>query len=172
MTDITIITLNPSRWEEAKTLRLEALKQDPSAFGSSYDEEIMLEDHVWRTRLETAFNQEGRITLYAEFNGRLVGVMGAGWSNRINTGHVASIYSVYVTSSMRGKGVGSLLMQAILDKLRAMPKIEKVTLTVTINQTAATALYEKFGFKSIGIAQKDLKINGQYYDIYHMETHL
>jgi ribosomal protein S18 acetylase RimI-like enzyme len=172
MTHISITTLNPSRWEEAKILRLEALQQDPSAFGSSYDEEVAFEDHVWKTRLETAVHRDNIITLYAEFNGQLVGMMGAGWSKYIKYKHIASIYAVYVTPSMRGRSIGSQLLHTLLDELATIPQIEKVKLMVTTNQSAAIALYEKSGFKSIGIAQKDLKVDGQYYGVYYMEKHL
>lgn len=169
MKTVSIITLEPTRWQEAKNLWLEALQQDPTAFGSSYEEEILFDDDVWKTRLDTAYRQDGNMTLYAEIEGQLIGLMGAEWSQRINYRHVATIYSVYVTDSMRGHGIGSLLLQTLLDKLATIPQIEKAGLTVTVDQTSAVALYEKFGFQRIGIAEKELKISGHYYDIYHME---
>jgi len=169
MKSVSIITLDPTRWQEAKNLRLEALQQDPSAFGSSYEEEILFEDDIWKTRLNSAYNQDGNMTLYAEFEGQLVGLMGAGWSHRIKYKHVANIYSVYVTESMRGHGIGSQLLQTLLDRLATKSQIKKVSLTVTVDQSSAVALYEKFGFKQVGIAEKELKIDGQYYDIAYME---
>lgn len=172
MKNISIISLHPTRWQEFKQLRLEALQQDASAFGSSFDEEIIYTGDVWEKRISTSFNQEGFMMFCAESEGKLVGMMGSGWSQRINTKHIATIYSVYVTASMRGKGVGSQLLEAILSNLATIPNIEKVNLTVTLDQSSAIALYEKFGFRRIGIAQKELKIGGQYYDIVHMEKFL
>ena len=169
MNNITIISLAPTRWQEFKLLRLEAVQQDPSAFGSNYSEEVIYEDDVWEKRLKTSYNRDGFMMLCAEFEETLVGMMGGGWSQRLNTKHVATIYSVYVRSSMRGKGIGSQLLHALLDELATIPHIEKVNLTVTLDQAPAIALYEKFGFQRIGIAQKELKIDGKYYDIAHME---
>jgi RimJ/RimL family protein N-acetyltransferase len=172
MKNIDIIVLEPMRWQEYKSLRLEAVQQDPSAFGSNYVEEIIQTDDFWEKRVTTAFNRDGFTMLCAEFDGKLVGMMGSGWSQRVNTKHIATIYSVYVTKSMRGNGVGSLLLEALLKDLATLPLIEKVNLTVTIDQESAIALYEKFGFKQVGIAKKELKIDGQYYDIAYMEKFL
>jgi len=172
MKNVSIISLHPTRWQEFKQLRLEALQQDASAFGSSYEEEIHYADEVWEKRLNTSFNQNGFMMLCSEFEGKLVGMMGSGWSQRVNTKHVATIYSVYVTTSMRGGGIGSQLLDSVLNNLAVISPIEKVNLTVTVDQTSAIKLYEKFGFQRIGIARKELKINGRYYDIIHMEKFL
>jgi len=169
MTDIQIITLDPSRWQESKALRLEALKTDPLAFGSSYEETLEFDDAIWQERAQSAFDKDNQITLYAESDGKLVGMMGAIWSNRIKTGHVAMIYGVYVSTDYRGQGVGRRLLQALMDELQANPQIEKVNLTVNPTQTSAQALYESFGFQPIGIAHRELKIDGQYYDELYME---
>ena len=172
MNEILFITPDPSRWKETKILRLEALQADPIAFGSSYEEAIQYEDAVWQKRLETAFNRDGNITLYADSDGQLVGMMGAVWSNRIKSGHIADIYGVYVTASVRGKGVGSRLMQTLLDELGLISKIEVVRLGVTTTQSDAIALYKKFGFVQIGIAHREIKIGNDYYDEYLMEKFL
>lgn len=120
-------------------------------------------------RVLSGYEGETNMTLYAESEGQLVGMMGAIWSTRIKTGHIATIYGVYVTLSMRGKGVGLQLMQSLLDELANIPQITKVKLAVTVTQSSAQALYAKFGFETIGIAKRELKINGHYYDEILME---
>lgn len=165
----SIITLNPDRWQEFKALRLEALQQDPIAFGSSYEEEVAYDDSIWIERATKAFQREGNITVYADFDGKLVGMMGAFWSNRVKTGHIASIYGVYIAPSMRGKGVASQLMNTVLEQINSLPQIVKVMLTVNAEQTSAQRLYEKFGFTTIGISHKDLKVGDQFYDEIYME---
>ena len=47
MPEPKIITLPPERWREAKQLRLEALLAEPSAFASSYEDELAFPDEVW-----------------------------------------------------------------------------------------------------------------------------
>lgn len=38
MDTIQVVTLQPSKWQEYKNLRLLALKEEPQAFGSTYEE--------------------------------------------------------------------------------------------------------------------------------------
>ncbi|MBI2011554.1 hypothetical protein HYS91_02180 [Candidatus Daviesbacteria bacterium] len=52
MDKIEIIKLNPNRWEEYKELRLQALKENPEAFGSTYEEAADKPDKEWKSRLE------------------------------------------------------------------------------------------------------------------------
>ncbi len=172
MTNIQIISLDPSRWRESKELRLEALKSDPLAFGSSYEENLEFDDQLWIERTTAAYEKKNSITIYAEAEGKLIGVMGAFWTNRIKTGHIATIVGVYVSSDYRGQGVGKRLLQSLSDEITAVPQIEKINLTVNTTQTAAQKLYETFGFQPIGIARKELKYEGQYYDELYMEKHL
>lgn len=172
MANISIINIPPSRWQEAKVLRLEALQQDPMAFLSSYEDEVQFDDEVWVNRVTSGYDKKTNLTIYAESDGKLVGMLGANWSERPKIRHVANIYSVYVTSSMRGQGIGSKMLQSLVDELSGLPHIEKVKLTVTNTQTAAQALYEKFGFEVVGVAKREMKIDDTYYDEVHMEMFL
>lgn len=167
--NISIITPAPSRWQEAKAIRLEGLKNDPLAFGSSYEESIKIEDHVWEERAQSAFEKKNNITLYAEDGDKLIGLMGAVWSNRIKTGHIATVYGVYISPEYRGQGIGTQLLQALINDIQAISQIEKINLTVNTTQQSAQALYKKFGFNPVGIAHRELKYDGQYYDELYME---
>lgn len=172
MADITIIRLDPSRWQQSKALRLEALQNDSSAFGGAYEDEVQFDDAVWQHRAQSSFEGKGNITLFGEVDGKLVGMIGFGWTDRIKMRHVASIYGVYLTPSARGKGLASIMLTAVLDEIRQIPYIEKVSLSVTEGQDAALALYKKFGFEMIGTARKDIKIGDTYYDLCLMERFL
>lgn len=169
MIDIQIITLTPSRWEESRAIRLEALQSDPLAFGSSYEESLEMTDTEWLERVTSAYEKKNQIALYAEADEKLVGMMGAFWSNRMKLGHIASIYGVYVARDYRGQGVGTLLMKSLLDEISALPHITKINLTLNTTQLPAQKLYEKFGFQPIGVAHRELKYEGQYYDELFME---
>ena len=172
MRETSIITLPPERWREAKQLRLEALLAEPSAFASSYEDELAFPDEVWIARLQSAYEWDGNMTFFAEVEGELVGMAGAGWSAKAKLRHVAEVYSVYVSLDMRGKGVASDLMQRLIDKLRALDQIEKVNLMVNTEALAAIRLYEKLGFEIVGTAHREEKVDGRYYDLHYMELHL
>ena len=172
MTDMTIIRLDPSRWQESKALRLEALQNDPSAFGGAYEDEVQFDDAVWQQRAQSSFEGHGNITLFGEMDGKLVGMIGFGWTDRIKMRHVASIYAVYLTPLVRGKCLASIMLSAVLDEIRQIPYIGKISLSVTVGQDAALALYKKYGFEIVGTARKDIKIGDTYYDLYLMERFL
>ncbi len=172
MSAISIVVLHPSRWQEAKRLRLEALRQDPTAFASSYEEAQAYADEVWINRVAAAFKRDRSMTLYAENEGTLRGMAGAAWSSRCKFCHVAEVYGVYVSPAMRGQGVGTKLMSALLDELAAQPRIEKVKLSVTSSHEAAVRLYQRLGFEIVGTAKGELKVAGEYHDLYYMEKQL
>ncbi len=165
----SIIELPKTRWREARALRLQALQTDPSAFASSYADELAFADEVWLARADSAERRAGNMTLFAELDGELVGMAGASWSQRKKIRHVAQGYGVYVLPAQRGKGIGGVLMQSLLDELARLPQIKKISLQVNCESAAAVALYEKLGFATVGIARGELFVGGRYYDLLYME---
>jgi len=166
-----IIILPPERWREAKQLRLQALLAEPTAFASSYAEELALSDDVWIARQTSAYERAGNLTFFAEVDGALVGMAGAGWSAKAKLRHVAEVYAVYVSPEMRGRGIATRLLRRLLEELRSLDQIEKARLTVNSEASAAVALYEKLGFTIIGTAQRELKVDESFYDLHTMELH-
>ncbi len=169
MPETSIIVLPPARWREAKQLRLEALLAEPSAFASSYDDELAFSDEVWIARLTSAYERAGNVTFFAEIDGVLVGMAGAGWSSKAKLRHVVEVYGVYVASEMRGKGIATRLMRRLIDELRSLGQIEKARLTVNSESRAAVRLYEKLGFAISGTAKRELRVDGRYYDLHAMD---
>ncbi len=171
VTTVEIITLPPERWREAKHLRLEALRAEPTAFASSCEDERAFSDEVWKTRLASAYERDGNLTFFAEADRALIGMAGAGWSAKIKLRHVAEVYGVYVSPDMRGGGIASRLIRRLLEELRSLGHIEKASLTVNRESIAAVRLYEKLGFEIVGTARRELKVDGCYYDLHYMEHH-
>ncbi len=167
-----IITLPPEHWRDVKQLRLEALLDTPTAFASSYEDELAFPDEVWWARLRSAYKRDGNLTYFAEVDGALVGMAGANWPAKAKLRHVAEVYGVYVSPDQRGKGLASGLLQRLLAQLRAQGQIEKVSLGVTSDNTVAVRLYEKLGFTIVGTARRELRVDGRYFDLHLMELHL
>ena len=172
MSEPSIIVLHPSRWREAKQLRLEALRNNPESFASSYEDALLFSDDIWESRVKAAFQRDHSIGLYAEVDGVLVGMVGSGWSDRSKVRHVAEVYAVYVKPTHRGNGVAMALMRRLLDELKALPQIKKVKLGVTASNEAAVSLYLRLGFEIVGRAKHELQVNGRYYDLHNMELWL
>lgn len=80
----------------------------------------------------------------------------------VRDGKVAAYYSMYVVAGegfvnnlavapdMRGRGVGNALMQDMM-YAASLSGVTAVTLEVRESNSAARALYEKFGFKCAGV---------------------
>lgn len=171
MSAIKIRSLPPNRWREAKQLRLQALKTEPAAFASSYEDELAFPDEVWIARLTSAFKRDGNLTLFAEADDALVGMAGAHWSSKAKLRHVAQVYGVYVAPETRGAGIASLLMRRLLAELHSIGHIEKASLMVNTEARKAIRLYEKLGFTIVGTACREEKVDGRYYDLHYMELH-
>jgi ribosomal protein S18 acetylase RimI-like enzyme len=163
--DLKIIKLPVGRWQEYKELRLKALKQDAVAFGSAYQEVVLRDDEYWKTKLTS----EQSISLFAEVNGKLVGMIAAYWEKDMKLKHIANIASVYVDQDYRGLKIGKRLMQEIFNQILLNKNIIKIKLSVVTTQQPAINLYQSFGFEIIGTTKKELLIAGKYYDEYLLE---
>ncbi|MEZ4571746.1 MAG: GNAT family N-acetyltransferase [Thermomicrobiales bacterium] len=164
---VRILTIPASRWREYRRLRLDALQDSPQAFGASYHESVTLPDEHWIGRLQEA--EEGRsISLAAELDGELIGMIGAFFEAGPE---VATVVAVFVQPEHRGRGVGKLLVEAVLDRLREMPGTERARLMVNVEQAPALGLYLGAGFVEIGKERVPLG-DGNVYDELILERDL
>jgi ribosomal protein S18 acetylase RimI-like enzyme len=146
MTPVEIIHLQPNQWEQYREIRLEALLNSPQAFSTTYQQMVDKPDTFWQDRLTNAAAGKDSYLLFAQVNGRMVGMIGAFLSNESDR---AMIVSVYVTPVYRGQGVSKTMMEAILSELSQRQDIQIVELTVTSGQEPAIALYRRFGFEVV-----------------------
>lgn len=167
--NITISKLSIEEWSKYKALRLEALKNEPASFASSYNDNIKSPDKKWKKQLQKSHEGHESVMFFAKDGDKLIGMIGAFWEEKQKTQHLGNIFGVYVNPKYRGKGVGKQLMTTILNYLYDMPQIEKIKLGVMTNQIPALKMYEKFGFKYVGKLQRELKVGDEYYDEYLME---
>ncbi len=158
---IEIKNLPITRWKEYKNLRLEALKSDPLAFGSSYPEEKKLKEEEWKRRIVN--------TVFALSNDKLIGMVGYVFRKRTKLKHVADIFGVYVNNKYRGQGIGRELLKAAISTISKNKKIIKIELSANTEQKAAIKLYEKNGFTIAGKLTKEFKVNGKFFDEVIME---
>lgn len=160
---IHISRLEDARWNEGRDLRFEALKKEPTAFSSTFEEEANISAEEWINRNKNAF--------YAFDNNRLVGMIVTVNQSDPMTKHIAHIFGVYVKKSHREMRIGSMLIEHAILKLRENGEIVKVKLSVNSKQTAAVKLYEKHGFTMVGVQKKEFFFEGQFYDDLLMELH-
>ena len=144
-----------------RALRLRALREEPEAFGSSWEEENArpLAQTVARLQAEgmTAFGA-------CDENGHLVGMVRLFRHDGVKVSHKADIISLYVAPEVRGRGVGRMLMEAAIERARATPGVEQLLLAVNATNTPARNLYLTLGFEPFGREPLALKIGDRYYD--------
>ena len=142
---VTVGEIPASRWSEYKELRLEALKTDPQAFGSSYENTLLHPDAVWQARLEAVIGSDKNWLLFAEEKNTLIGMIGA-----TREGATLNIVSVYVVRPARGRGISKMLLARMIDGITKSRAVEIVRLTVNKDQIPALTLYRSFGFEIVG----------------------
>jgi L-amino acid N-acyltransferase YncA len=101
------------------------------------------------------------------------GTLVAGWAS-LNVYNAREAYrfvadiSVYVERGWRGKGVGGVLLARLIELAREHGFHKLVLSAFPFNQ-AGMALYEKFGFRTVGIYREQGMLDGAWVDTIVME---
>jgi RimJ/RimL family protein N-acetyltransferase len=139
-----------------REIRLEALRKNPEAFGSSFERENA-QPLAW---FEAVI---GRADIFGAFvDGRLAGIAGFSAQEGSKQAHKGVLWAMYIRDDARGSGIGKLLVATILDHARG--RVEMVQLTVVSENEAAYRLYRAMGFVEYGYEKRGLKQDGRYYD--------
>ncbi|MDF1521274.1 MAG: GNAT family N-acetyltransferase [Trueperaceae bacterium] len=162
---VELRALTPEDAEAYRPLRLEALRDAPSAFASSFEEEAARDLDALRARLRAG--PDGA-TFGAFLDGRLVGTSSIFRLPRLKEHHKAYLVGMYVAPAARRTGIGRALVAAVLERARAMPGLRQVLLGVEAGNAPARALYEAFGFEAFGYEREALVVEGVAYDEVHM----
>lgn len=151
--------LAPIDAEAYRELRLEALASAPEAFGSSYEEEVVLSTEEFRVRIPIS----GPDRIFAAFSGgHLAGMAGFMVRNRLKARHKGLMWGVYVRPDWRGRGLGEALVRQVVD--HAVDHVIVLEAGVGIFNTGARRTYHKLGFRPYGIERKALRIGDTFYD--------
>ncbi len=139
-----------------RDIRLEALKANPEAFGSTFEIEDAQALSWFAARLGSSD------VLGAFCDARLVAIAGFAIQQGQKKAHRGTIWGMYVRPNARKTGIGRRLVEAIVDLARQ--RVELVQLTVVRDNEQARRLYASLGFREYGIEKKALKQDGRYYD--------
>jgi L-phenylalanine/L-methionine N-acetyltransferase len=105
--------------------------------------------------------------LVAVVDGRVVGMLGLHLEQGARRRHAAN-FGMAVHDDFQGQGIGSALLQAMLDLADNWLGLRRTELSVYTDNQAAIHLYEKFGFQLEGTARGYALRAGQYVDAYMM----
>lgn len=144
-----------------QALRLRGLLEFPSAFSTSYAEEV--ETPLSAITEQLSLDQGGAV-FGAFHDNELAGVVGIQRDRRKLHAHKALLWGMYVTAGHRSKGVGrSLVLQALQYAGRNL-RSRSVNLRVNTANNSAIALYEAMGFTIYGTESGSLMVDGGLHD--------
>lgn len=144
-----------------RTLRLAGLLESPTAFGKSFDEEVV--EPLAETEKRLAV-RAGNVLLGAFVNDALVGTVGVQRESMKKMAHKAGLWGMYVVPEHRGEGIGRSLVVEALAVAAAFGGVRQVTLYVNAINTAALALYQSVGFVTYGVEPCGIQVDGVFFD--------
>lgn len=100
-------------------------------------------------------------------DGTVIGCAGLTVCSNPRMRHVGSV-GLYVHTDYQNKGVGTALMETLLDLADHWLMLVRVELEVFADNEQAIRLYEKLGFEKEGLLRMTTVRNGRYVDEYKM----
>jgi RimJ/RimL family protein N-acetyltransferase len=161
---LTVRQLTPTDVAALRDIRLEGLRLNPEAFGSTFEDE----EHA---PLEKYFAWITNSQMFGAFDdSHLVGIVAFGINPGRKDSHKGWLRAMYVRPTHRRTGASRLLVQAVIDAARS--KVEQIQLSVVSTNLPAIRLYQSFGFQQYALEKRALKHNGIYSDELLMSLHL
>lgn len=154
------IVIRPFRADEAvawRTIRLQALRDAPEAFGQTLEAAESLSMQHFEDTVSGPFPP------FAAFEGSdPVGTAGFYILGGPKMSHRGVLWGMYVTPSHRRLGIGGRLIAAIIDHARG--RVEQIHLHVVTTNFAAYNLYRRMGFLAYGVEPRALRHAGRDFD--------
>jgi ribosomal protein S18 acetylase RimI-like enzyme len=137
--------LKEADWPRLRSIRLEALRQDPDAFLSTYEREYHYDERKWRNEFS-----RGSWTILVE-RGQIIGLLGV---TKEPSTPVDECYLEYmwVRPKFRRSGNALKLVNTMLKRLKS-EGVATVLLWVLDGNESAARLYEHIGFNFTGKKQ-------------------
>ena len=167
--DFIIRHATTSDLDAFRDLRLEALKNHPTAFGADYEESAARTNEYWQERLE--FDKSQEALFFAEHGSQLVGMTGIFRGSSKKSRHESTIWGVYVRPQWRGNHISETLVRSCLGWAKEQG-LAIVKLAVVTTNHPAIRCYERCGFTIYGKEPKAISYDSKYYDEYLMSIEI
>jgi GNAT superfamily N-acetyltransferase len=132
-----------------RELRLRALAEAPTAFGSTLGREQAFPESAWHERASGGADGADRAVFIAEDGDRWVGMATGVARHPEGPDRSPMLIGMFVDSTQRGRGVGAALVQRVAGWARTI-HAEHLYLWAVLTNRPAIALYEKCGFRPTG----------------------
>lgn len=104
----------------------------------------------------------------AEIDGQIVGWAGAGPYRARECYRGIGEFSMYVRRDWRGRGVGDLLVAALISEAERLGLWKLLSRIFPFNE-ASRALCRKHGFREVGVYEKHARLDGRWLDVVIVE---
>ncbi|AOH56397.1 GNAT family N-acetyltransferase [Peribacillus muralis] len=143
-------------------VRLQALKLNPEAFGSTYEREAGFSLETVKERVKPT----GDKYMVGAFDDgeSLVGMVTFVRESNLKTRHKGNVFGMYIAPGNRGQGLGKSLMKELIRRAQECDGLEQLNLTVVSTNVSAKKLYKSLGFEVYVTERHALKYKGHYYD--------
>ena len=142
--------IRPDEGLRLRALRLHALADAPTAFGSTLAREEAFPEHVWHERAANGAAGGDNVTFIAEQDERWVGMaigLAEAPGHSLTSG--STLVGLFVDGTARRCGVGLALVESVVAWARAR-RAACLALWVTPSNDAGIALYRRCGFQPTG----------------------
>jgi ribosomal protein S18 acetylase RimI-like enzyme len=143
---VRIRRVEPAEWKAYRDLRLEALRSDPLAFGSTLEREQGFSEEQWRDRI-TRDSPVSPSATWAAVD-RADGFVGIVVAARVDGAF--HVFAMRVAPELRRKGIGGRLLDAALEWVDRVAPGNEIWLEVNPREVAAVGLYGSRGFRPTG----------------------
>ena len=147
MRDVTVRRVRADEGPVLKAVRLAALLESPSAFGSTHAAEVAQPDRHWASRAALGASGAHSATYFAVADQSVVGIV-AGYRPD-PAGSSIELVSMWVSPPHRRARIAARLVDAVIGWARETDA-KSVELWVTQGNDAAARLYEGLGFRDTG----------------------
>lgn len=138
---LSIERLRAGDGERLRSIRLRSLQDAPDAFATTLDEAAAWDLETWNRQLEE------RATFVATVGDSDVGLVRGALLDQVRD--TVYLLSMWVAPEARHQGVGSALVEAVVEWARAQGSM-RVVLDVGAANSPAIALYTRMGFVPTG----------------------
>lgn len=159
------LLIRPAKRDDAEDIiqyvNLVCTQSDNLTFGKG-EFDITLEKE--KELIDSIACSDNQLMLTAYLEDRLVGFLNFSAGSRPRIKH-AGEFGVSVLKEYWGLGIGTALVEQLIDRARQTRIIRKINLRVRNDNHGAIRMYQKLGFNREGVRSREFLLDGHFYDV-------
>ena len=161
-------TIRPATPEDAEQIidHVKAVADEPhNGIASNSADEFTITVEQEREILQDYLDTHNKRYMVAEQDGKIIATINCAPSgSRSGFQHAVSL-GITVNKEFRNQGIGTALMQEVINWCKEHPSIKRLELTVFHNNPRAIHIYEKLGFVREGVKRSAFPKHGEWLDM-------